>query len=67
MRLTLFLRLNQFFMVFQLGFLWNAIIRRVSMPTPPPDTIFPVILFGITAIGLISFLILEHYEKKSKA
>lgn len=61
------MRLFQFYMMFQLGFLWNAIIRRVSMATPPPDTIFPVILFGIMAISLIGFLILEHYEKKSKA
>lgn len=54
-------------MVFQLGFLWNAIIRRISMPIPPPDTIYPVVIFGITVISLIGFLILEHYEKKSKA
>lgn len=57
-------RLFQFYMVFQLGFLWNAIIRRVSMPTLPPDTIYPVVIFGFTALGLIGFLILENYEKK---
>lgn len=58
-------RLLQFYMVFQLGFLANAIIRRVSMPTPPPDTIYPIVIFIAVAIGLIGFLILENYEKKT--
>lgn len=36
------------FQFFMLGYLANAIVRRVSMPEWPSDTIYPIICFGLT-------------------
>lgn len=34
---------------FNLGFLFNAVIRKISMDVWPPDTMYPLIGFVLTA------------------
>lgn len=44
------LKTNSFFILlntFQLGFIWNAVIRRITMDPYPSDTIYPILIGAV--------------------
>ena len=52
--------------IFQLGYLFNSLVRRLAQTPPPPDTKYPLITFICILVSIVSLLVSKsaYHNKK---